>query len=81
VPAKQVTKPIKIRDMTRLQIFKAACKLNAEDFLYLMYHNDVAIVILEVDNTMNPNAGRLNVAAKGLEKDEAILFIDGEFCG
>ena len=67
--------------MTRLQIIKAACKLNAEDFLALMEHNKVETVILDQDNILNVNDGYLNVAVEGLDVGEALLFVDGEFCG
>jgi hypothetical protein len=67
--------------MTKNQITKAACKLNAKDFLALMEHNKVETVILDQDNIMNANDGYLNVAVEGLDVGEALLFIDGEFCG
>jgi hypothetical protein len=67
--------------MTRLQIIKAACKLNAKDFLALMEHYNIGTVILDLDNIQDPNDGYLNVAVDGLDVGEALLFIDGEFCG
>ena len=67
--------------MTRDQITKAACKLNAADFMNLMEHNGVNTEILDQDNIMDPNDGYFNVIVEGLDLGEALLFIDGEYCG
>jgi len=67
--------------MTRNQIIKAACKLNAKDFMDLMDHNGVATEILDQDNIMDANDGYFNVCVDGLGSGEALLFVDGEFCG
>lgn len=67
--------------MTRDQITKAACKLNAIDFMGLMEHNEVAIEILDQDNIADANDGFFNVIADGLDGRETLLFIHGEFCG
>jgi len=64
--------------MTRLQIIKAACKFNAQDFLDLMEHYRVSTNILDQDIIMDVNEGCLNVAVEGLDEGEALLFYDGE---
>ena len=67
--------------MTKDQITEAACKLNAEDFMNLMEHNGVNTEILDQDNIMDPNDGYFNVIVEGLDLGEALLFVDGEYCG
>jgi len=67
--------------MTREQIIKAACKLNAADFMDLMTHNGVYTEILDQDNIMDANDGYFNVIVDGMDLGEALLFVDGEFCG
>ena len=67
--------------MTKDQITEAACKLNAEDFMNLMEHNGVNTEILDQDNIMDPNDGYFNVIVEGMDLGEALLFVDGEYCG
>ena len=67
--------------MTREQIIKAACKLSAKDFMGLMEHNGVDTEILDMDNIGDYNDGYFNVCVEGLGPGEALLFVDGEFCG
>lgn len=67
--------------MKRKQIIKAACKLNASDFMGLMEHNKVDTEVLDQDNIVDANDGYFNVIVEGMNPGEALLFIDGEFCG
>ena len=67
--------------MTRVQIIKAACKFNAVDFMDLMEHNGVFTEVIDQDNIADANDGYFNVIVDGLHLGEALLFIDGEFCG
>jgi hypothetical protein len=72
---------VKREHMTRDQITKAACKLSARDFMGLMEHNEVFTEVLDQDNIMDANDGYFNVIVEGMNPGEALLFIDGEFCG
>jgi hypothetical protein len=67
--------------MKREQIIKAASTMNAKDFLDLADANGLAPTILDQDNIQDPNDGYLNVIVNGLARGEALLFVDGEFCG
>lgn len=64
--------------MTRNQIIKAACTLNAADFLNLIEHNGQFYEVLDQDNIADPNDGNLNVVVEGLRDGEALWFINGE---
>jgi hypothetical protein len=67
--------------MKRGQIIKAAESNSAAGFLALAEQNGLAPTILDQDNIMDANDGYLNVIVNGLDRGEALLFIDGEFAG
>jgi hypothetical protein len=67
--------------MTQNQITKAACKMLANDFIGWLDHNEITYHILDQDNTLDANDGYLNLEIDGFEKGEALLFVDGDFCG
>lgn len=67
--------------MTRDQIITAAETTNAKEFVTLLDSQSVAFMVLDMDNMLDPNDGYLNLAIEGLDKGEAILFVDGVFSG
>ena len=67
--------------MTRTQIIEAAETNDAAAFLALAEQAGLAPTIIDQDNIMDANDGYLNVIVNGLARGEALLFVDGEFCG
>jgi len=67
--------------MTRNQIIKAACTLNAADFLNLIEHNGVDFEIMirhSQDYPVDPNLGLLHIIVEGYQFTESLTFFNGE---